>query len=347
MTDDQVLVELIRLASMPGWAGRDGHTGIFPGSGTHEFPIRLWQFSDGLFITAARAPYEDLAGSKIETIAGRPIAEVLALVEPLAPRDNPSNLLAYAPLYLRVSEVLSGLGVLARAGPATFGVVGPSGTRREVEIAPIAAEDDIAWHGGDPLTLPPAGDALWLRDIGKPLWWTVLGDTRTLFIQYNAVEAGIDGVADEILARAKRGDVDRVVVDLRNNGGGDNRTYGHLLGILQDPAIDRPGRLTVLIGRLTFSAAANFATELEGTTGATFVGEAMGGSPNLYGDARRVDLPSGLPVYVATRYWQKSTAEDERVTIEPDLAIPMSSEDYRAGRDPVLETATGETPAGD
>jgi hypothetical protein len=347
MTNDQALVELLRLTVMPGLGGREGHTGIFPGAGTHEFPILLWQFSDGLFITAARAPYEDLVGSRIETIADRPVADVLALVEPLTPRDNPSNLLAYAPLYLRMSEVLSGLGVQDRVGPATFGIVDPSGAERDVEIAPIAAEDDIAWHGGDPLRLRST-DALWLRDVAKPLWWTYLADSKTLYVQYNAVEGGIDSVADEILARAKQPGVERVVVDLRNNGGGDNTTYRHLLAVLQDPAIDRPGNLDVLIGRLTFSAAANFATELESTTDAIFVGEDMGGSPNLYGDARRVDLPyGGQPLYMATRYWQKSTADDPRVTIEPALAIPLSSEDYLAGIDPVLAAVTAGTPVGD
>jgi len=29
LTDDGALVELVRLAAMPGWTGRDGHTGIF------------------------------------------------------------------------------------------------------------------------------------------------------------------------------------------------------------------------------------------------------------------------------------------------------------------------------
>ena len=94
--------------------------------------------------------------------------------------------------------------------------------------------------------------------------------------------------------------------------------------MLQDPAIDRPGRLIVLIGRLTFSAAANFATDLERTTGARFAGEAMGGSPNLYGDVRRVDLPyGGQAVFVATRYYVKSTADDPRITIEPDLPVAL------------------------
>jgi hypothetical protein len=347
LTDDQALVELLRLTVMPGLGGREGHTGIFPGTGTHEFPILLWQFSDGLVVTAARAPYEDLVGSRIETIAGRPVADVLKLVEPLVPRDNPSTLLAYAPLYLRMSEVLVGLGVLDRDGPATFGVVDQSGNSRTVDIAALTAEEDIAWHGGDPLRLP-ARDAMWLHDIAKPLWWTYLADSRTLYVQYNAVESGIEGVADEILHRAKRADVERVVVDLRNNGGGDNTTYRHLLDVIRDPAIDRPGRLDVLIGRLTFSAAANFATEIEATTSATFVGEPMGGSPNLYGDARPANLPyGGQVVSMATRYWQKSTADDQRITIEPDLAIPFSSEDYLAGLDPVLDAVTTGTPVGD
>ena len=345
LTDDQVLVELVRLASMPGWTGREGHTGIFPfipGSGTHEFPIRLWQFSDGLVITAARPPYEDLVGTRIEAIDGRPIADVLELVEPLAPRDNPSNLLAYAPLYLRVSELLSGLGVL-RGGPAaTFTVVDAGGARRDVEIEPIAAEDDVVWHGGAPLQLP-AGDALWLRDTGDALWWRYLDEARTLYVQYDEVRAGIDAAADEILARVEQGGVDRAVVDLRRNGGGDNTTYRHFLSVLQDPSIDRAGRLTILIGRLTFSAAANFATELERTTGARFVGEAMGGSPNLYGDVRRVDLPYGQQsVFVATRYHVKSTPDDTRITIEPDLAVPYAAADWLAGRDPVLDAALAE-----
>jgi hypothetical protein len=339
LTDEGALVELVRLAAMPGWKGRDGHTGIFltPGSGIHAYPIRSWQFSDGLVITAARAPYEDLVGSRVTAIGGHPIADVLRLVEPLTPRDNPSTLLAFAPRYAGVSELLAGLGVIDHAGPATFSLVGRDGKTRDVTIEPITVEDDVAWHQGQPLRLPPM-DAPWLLDQAKPLWWTYLDDSRTLFVQYNSVEAGINGIADEILARAKEDDVARVVVDLRHNGGGDNTTMGHFEDVLRDPAINQPGRLVVLIGRITFSAAANFATDLEQSSAATFAGEAMGGSPNLYGDARQVALPyGGQSVYVATRYWQRSTADDQRITIEPEIHADLSSADYFAGHDPVLQ----------
>jgi hypothetical protein len=347
MTDDQALTELVRLATMPGRGGRDGHTGIFPfipGSGTHEYPIRMWRFSDGLVITDARAPYTDLIGARIDAVAGRPIKDVLALIEPLAPRDNPSTLLAYGPLYMRVSELLAGVGVIASAGPATFTVVDPDGNRREVRIEPISADLDVAWHGGSPTRLP-AGTATWLSRTDSTLWWSYLAGSRTLYVQYNEVRGGIDPIVDQILTRAKMGDVDRVVVDLRHNGGGDNTTYGRLLGALQDPAIDRPGRLFVLIGRLTFSAAANFATEVKEDTGATFAGEAMGGSPNLYGDA----LPNRLPygdqwIYVAHRYWELTTPDDKRLTIEPDIRVGPSAKDYLAGRDPVLDAVIAAKP---
>ena len=207
LSDDQALVELVRLAAMPSWNGRDGHSGIFPfipGSGTHQYPVRWWRFSDGLVITAARAPYEDLVGSRVEAINGRPIAEVLDLVEPLVPRDNPSNLLAYSTIYLRASELLAGLGVIEAAGPTAFTLVGRDGARRDVTIEPISAEDDGAWNSGLPHRLPPT-EALWLKKQGTTLWWEYLAESRTLFIQYNQVEGGVTSIVDEILARAARG----------------------------------------------------------------------------------------------------------------------------------------------
>jgi len=341
LNDDQALAGITRLAAMPGWNGREGHSGIFPflpEDGTHAYPLRFWRFSDGLVITTARPPYEDLIGSRVTAVAGKPISEVMALVEPMAPRDNPSNLLAYGPLYMRQSELLAGVGVIERVGPAVFSVVDRDGTARNETVEPIPAADDVVWTNALPLILPTR-DAMWLHDQDERIWWRFLEDSKTLYVQYNEVMS-TGSAADDILARVAQGGVERVVVDLRNNGGGDNHTYGQLLEALQDPLIDRPGRLIVLIGRLTFSAAGNFATEVDAKTDAVFVGEAMGSSPNMYGDVRRSPLPTiGLDVYIASTYHQMSTADDPRITIEPDAAVPYSSDDYFSDRDPQLEAA--------
>jgi hypothetical protein len=347
MSHDQHLVELVRLAAMPSWNGRDGHTGIFPFTpedGTLLYPLRWWQFSDGLVITAARPPYEDLVGSRVEAIAGRPIDEVLDLIEPLAPRDNPSNLKAFGLLYLRVSNLLAGLGLIDEAGPTEFTLVDRDGNRRDVEIEPTTPVVDDDWDSGLPHRLA-ATDAPWLRDQDTTLWWTFLEDSGTLFAQFNHVRGDATEVISELRERAQEDDVERVVIDLRHNSGGDNTTLPPIELALRDPAIDRPGRLFAIIGRVTFSAAANFATDIDGATSVTFAGEPMGGSPNLYGDTRPVALPaSGQTLYMAARYWERSTPDDTRITIEPDIPVDLSSDDYFAGRDPVLE-AIIEAPA--
>jgi C-terminal processing protease CtpA/Prc len=60
----------------------------------------------------------------------------------------------------------------------------------------------------------------------------------------------------------------------------------------------------------------------------------------MYGDVRKSPMRTiGLDVYIASSYHQKSTADDPRITIEPDVAVPYSSDDYFNDRDPQLEAA--------
>ena len=132
-----------------------------------------------------------------------------------------------------------------------------------------------------------------------------------------------------------------MVIDVRSNGGGDNTTYGSLLAALQRKPFNRPRRLYVLLGRLTFSAAGNFATQVDRTTRAVFVGEPMGGGLNQYGQGSVVTLsrlPIPLDVPVATQYYEYAPG-DPRLTITPEVPAPLASSDYFAGRDPALRAA--------
>ena len=77
------------------------------------------------------------------------------------------------------------------------------------------------------------------------------------------------------------------MLDLRQNPGGDNTTYGPLLDPRRGLRASAPGRARVLIDRVTFSAAANLATEIEQSTDAVFIGEPMGGGLNFWDDVRQ------------------------------------------------------------
>jgi hypothetical protein len=132
--------------------------------------------------------------------------------------------------------------------------------------------------------------------------------------------------------------VDRDVLDLRLNRGGDGTLNRPLvLSLIRSPKLEGPGRLFVLIGRSTFSAAQFLVHDLEEYTDAVFVGEPTAGKPNSYGDSRKITLPnSGITVRASIFYWQRTHPLDSRQWKGPDNAAELTSRDYRTNVDPAM-----------
>lgn len=346
LTPDQLLVELMRFTTLLG--ERDGHSGIFPLDTSHRrvlhvFPLYLYRFSDGLFVVAAPG-HRSLVGSKLLAIDGLPIDELERQVRPLVPRDNEATRTDRFMSFMLTAEVLHGLGLRAGTGPARFSLQKPGAAATEVTLAPVTAARYLRLmepaFPGFVYALPRRAAPLYLRRRGEDHYVTTVAHGRAVFVGYNLTLGGTFGDARKLLRQAKRKQVRRVIIDVRLNPGGDNHTYVDLLRALRSRTVNRPGRLVVLISRSTFSAAQNFITELERKTRAVFVGETSGGSPNLYGDVATVDLPTaGVTVNIAGVYWQKSSAADPRVAIEPRISVPLSSRAFFRNRDPVLAAA--------
>jgi hypothetical protein len=338
-TDDEVMVGMLRIVAQVSAAGRDGHTGAFiwgtdSAYPVHSLPLRLWIFADGLYVVDALPPYEELIGSRIEAIAGRPIEEVQAAIEPLVPRDNDETVILLTPRFLLIPEVLHGLGIIGQAGSVELTLADQG---EPLAVEPIAMADYNAWAGPYGLHLPDDPDALYLSRTNEVLWWTMLDGSHDLYVQYNRVEDLDSGLLDDLRETAAGDAVDRIIVAIRHNFGGETVAYPPLLDLLSQRGT-RSKPLFVITGRNTFSAACLFAAEIDRELNATFVGEPMGGSPNLYGNPSDIVLPfSGLRVTVAGEYFVRSTADDERLTIQPDVPVALQAEDYFAHRDPSLE----------
>jgi hypothetical protein len=351
LSPDQLLVELMRFSCLLG--ERDGHSGIFPLDSSHRrvlhlFPLYLYKFADGLFVVAAPGR-ESLVGSKLLALDGIPAAELERQVRPLVPRDNEATRDDRFMSFLLTAEVLHGLGLRLGTAPAAFTLQQPGAAAQQVTLAPVAASAYLRlMHPLFPsfvYALPKRPKPLYLRRRGEDHYVTTVDRGRVVFVGYNRIVGSTSAAARRVLRLAGQRKVRRVVVDVRLNPGGDNHTYAPLYAALRSKAVNRPGRLVVLISRSTFSAAANFITDLERHTHAVFAGELSGGSPNLYGDATGVVLPfAGVNVNIATRYWQKSFAADTRVGIDPQIQVPLTSTAYFRGGDPVLAAALAYRP---
>ncbi|MBK8022462.1 MAG: hypothetical protein IPK19_13805 [Chloroflexi bacterium] len=136
-------------------------------------------------------------------------------------------------------------------------------------------------------------------------------------------------------------EIERLILDIRYNPGGDLGTARGLHRLIQeDPRFQERGSLIVLTTRNTFSAAVVFSLWLQRDVQPVFIGEPTGGRPLMYENNRPVTLPhSRLVVYLSTRARSDVDASDTRTAIEPDRFIPLTAADYFAGRDPVLDAA--------
>jgi hypothetical protein len=343
LTPLQAQVELQRLVALLSREGRDGHQFALPLPDVEGpvLPIRVYEFADGVFVTDALDPYGDLVGARLAAIGGHPIGEVLDAVEPLIPRDSPVTVSDFRPVVLLRTSVLRGLG-LVEEGAVAVTVTDSDGASREASLEPVPFADWVAWAG--PLgmvRLPARAGTLYLSNLDERFWTRFLDDSGTLYVRYSMVGPAPSEEIAAMLDRAAEPDVVRVVFDLRQNPGGDNTTYPSLLSALRSPIIDRPGHFFVLTDHVTFSAAANLATELEQTTSAIFAGEPMGGGLNFWNDVDWVvlrDWPVPMQVGISTRYWEKAEPADPRLTIEPDVPAPLLGAAYFADRDPALES---------
>ena len=342
-SDDELLVGVLKVVALVSAHGRDGHTGAYVWGGgdypLHSLPLRLWLFSDGVYVVDALPPYESLIGHRISTVAGRPIAVVQAALDPLIPRDNAETVTLLTPRFLLIPEVLHGLKLVAATDTVELGSVDGDGRETTSAVQSVPMAEYNAWAGAYGLDLPARPASGFLARMDEPLWWSDAGPSGVLSVQYNRVDGVSDAAIDGLRAALAGPDVRRVVVDIRHNYGGETRAIRPVLDGLEGAP---PHPLVLVTGRNTFSAAVLFAAELERILDPAFVGEPMSGSPNFFANSRDITLAhAGITVSVATEWYVGSTVDDPRLEIEPSVMVAMSSADYFGDADPALAAAIG------
>lgn len=334
---NEILVGFLKLAALPG----DGHTWARPAGARTAVPLQLFAFSEGVFVTAAAPEHAELAGNEVVKVGGRKTADVLAALEPVISRDNPMGLKTMGPALMTVPRVLSGLGLVAEDDRLTLTVRDAAGKERDVTLQATTAEPNPQWILGRKEAKLP--EPLHVKNRKANYWFTHLPESKMVYFQYNRVrddpEEPFAKFCDRLFKFIDAQEVERLVIDVRMNGGGNSFITQPLVhGVVRCDRVNRRGHLFVITGRHTFSAAQNASTDLEMHTKALFVGEPTGSSPNFIGEQVLVPLPySKATASISDLSWQRSWPMDYRIWIAPHLYAPPSFALYRANRDPAIE----------
>jgi C-terminal processing protease CtpA/Prc len=172
-------------------------------------------------------------------------------------------------------------------------------------------------------------------------WKEILPDNDALYIKYNRcrnmpeqpMDAFYQQIKDDIIEK----DIKRLVLDLRNNGGGDSTLLMPMIRWLgQTDSFRKKRGLYVIVGRDTFSSALLNVYAIKQRTKAVFIGEPTGGKPNSHGEVLYLTLKhSGLSIRYSTAYY-KLIKDDLLDSFYPDILCEVTMADYLAGKDPAL-----------
>ena len=354
----------------------NAHSRVQPGplSRRHgRLPCRLYRFADGYHVLRARPACSSLLGARIEAIDGQPLAEVADRLYDYyrGPRNRFDQ---YTSAWLLESPaLLHAAGLAAEAGRVTLRATLRDGSEQEFAIDADPADPDAPRVSSDRYLSPARIDKeaadwspllpldaplpLFLRDADTPFRSMPLDDPSFHYVQFrsNSDEPGhpIGAFVERVEREVREARPRVVVLDLRFDQGGDFTTTASLMKRIAVLA-DSIERVDVLTSAWTFSAG-NVGVALAKQHGGDKVrvlGEPVGDRIRMWAEGGNLTLPNsklvlrystGLHDYSRSCrgepgcFWVLYFFPMQVASLEPDLRVDYTFDDYLALRDPVLE----------
>lgn len=327
---DEIFVRFVHLASAVG----DGHTHFEAPEDSPRFPIEVRGFGEEYRVVGTGPEQRAALGARIVRVGQAPFTKVRRGLLELTPQDeNPSLGPARIEPMLVSGLYLHGAGFLANRERGVYTLLDDQGKEFTIDLPAVPANKLSAKNRVYVFPRPP----LYRTHAGESFWSTYFPDSRSVYCGFRGYD-NLSIKAGEMLKLVSEHRPDKLIVDLRQNGGGDyfeGEKYV-IEPIRRLAEINRAGHLFVLIGPTTFSAGMSNAAGFRQKTAALLVGEPIGEKPNSFQEAREMRLPNSRLIarYSTTYYEFQKSGPNE---IRPDHRVDRTWEAYKAGRDPVLE----------
>jgi len=330
LNGDQIYVGMDRIANSVG----DAHTYIQAPEDDADFPIDIRRFGGDYRVVVATSGNEKALGARVTKIQDVPVARAEELLLPLTPADETQVLRDFRVAgFLTTGILLHGAEIIPDRTTARYTLLDDDGKEFALDVHALAPGDSSKSNWIYAFKERP----LFRQKPDDNFWYTYLPDSRTVYCSFRGYK-DLGKRSKGLFELIKQQHPDKVVIDMRLNGGGDyNEGLKYLVHPLRDLSdINRKGHLFVLIGPTTFSAAMSNSAHFRFQTNAILVGQQIGEKPNSYQEAREMKLPNSHWTVRYSAKFYKFVETGENV-IRPDQEIIPSWDDYKSGRDPVLE----------
>ena len=357
LSPEEFEMAVARLVALSG----NGHTTIDPRELMVRFtraPLDLAWFEEGLYIIGAAPTASNLLGSRVRAIAGHSLEEAFTALRPfISGTDERARVMAWR--YFTSPTVLQTVWPETDPDNLVLQLETIDGQLIERAIPAVALEA--------PGRRVYAKDWMYFVDERSELAPSLLERNRNLlrrelendglYIRLNAMADDDNGPLEDqlapVLEGAPEGGWRWIVVDLRNNNGGNYLKGISFTRALPD-ALARDGRLWLLTNNETFSAAIVTLARAKYFVGARahIVGERVGdadefwaeqGQPLVLGHSKialfygtgRHDWVNGC--YAFDCFWINFFYQVAAGDLTPEIEMRWRFSDYAQGRDTVLE----------
>jgi len=222
LTDGQIVVGLAQMVAML----HDDETLVeFPQGPVFGFDAQ--QFGAGQYLLAVPAADRSLLGARLLAMDGHPIAQVMARAGTTIDAEDPQLLIDGETGALDDGAFLHSLGITASAASAVLTVRTTAGIEETARVTPIGS-GFVGWPYffiDQQPGLAHVPLALYEQQAAQPYWMRVLPAQHAVYLRYNQCvsDNGFQRLAARALALLRAHPDYRLIVDLRDNGGGARR----------------------------------------------------------------------------------------------------------------------------
>lgn len=337
LKDYQIACEIMRLMSLL----KDGHTELNIGHtnvGFIKLPLLLYFFEDSLYVIAAHQQYQDLIGKSISHFNGMPTSKVFAILQKRMSADNDMEYYHAAPGYLILPELLECIGVSDNPKKVNLSI-----GSKIIEFEGISSEQYSNSKWASLYSINSIERPIYLSGSGKYYWHKYLEGEKTMYFNFTRVnnQKGKESIKNyfrRLFDEIDQTKPEKLIIDFRLNNGGNYGLSRPLIdAIVERPWLNQSGKIWVVNGRRTFSAASVATIYLKTETEAIVIGEPGRTHPNWSDNNEYMNLPnSNYLLEYTTRIKKHWPEKPELDRIPVDVYLPPNFQAYQSGEDVVM-----------